>query len=275
VNADLAAPANSSSSQLKTRLITGVILLCGFGAALLWLPPMAWRAFVTAVIALAAWEWAGFSTRHRRPRVVYTLVTVALGLAVPVLEAMPIYAASALFWVLVVPVWLRKHWKPAQPLSWISGWIVLLPAGLALVSLRADSPLVLLAALAVVWVADSAAYFAGRAYGRRKLAPSVSPGKTWEGVAGAVVAVSLYGIGLAAFAPSGCDTPCLLRLLPALWAVLALSILGDLFESLQKRQAGIKDSGSVLPGHGGILDRIDAQLAALPAAALLFSLWGP
>jgi phosphatidate cytidylyltransferase len=271
----LAAPANRSSSQLKTRLTTGVILLCGFLAALLWLPPMGWHALVIAVIALAAWEWAGFSTRHRRPRVVYTLLTVALGVAMPALEAIPIYAASALFWALVVPVWLRKHWKPAQLLSWISGWMVLLPAGLALVSLRADNPFVLLAALAVVWLADSAAYFAGRAYGRRKLAPSVSPGKTWEGVAGAVVAVSLYGTGLAAFVLPDCDTPCLLRLLAALWAVLALSILGDLFESLQKRQAGIKDSGSILPGHGGMLDRIDAQLAALPAAALLLSLWEP
>jgi phosphatidate cytidylyltransferase len=273
VNADLAAPANRSSSQLKTRLTTGVILLCGFLAALLWLPPMAWRAFVIAVIALAAWEWVGFSTQYRRPRIVYTLLTAALGLAMPALEAVPIYAASVLFWIIVVPPWLNKHWKPAQPLSWIAGWIVLLPAGLALMSLRADNPLILLAALAVVWLADSAAYFAGRAYGRRKLAPSVSPGKTWEGVAGAVVAVSLYGIGLAAFLLPDCGTPCLLRLLPALWAVLALSILGDLFESLQKRQAGIKDSGSILPGHGGMLDRIDAQLAALPAAALLLSLW--
>jgi len=118
-----------------------------------------------------------------------------------------------------------------------------------------------------VWVADIAAYFAGRAWGRHKLAPSISPGKTWEGVGGAVVGVMAYGVGGALVA--GISPLAKLVWAPLLVALTAVSIVGDLFESMIKRQAGVKDSSNLLPGHGGFLDRLDSQTSTLPLAALI------
>jgi phosphatidate cytidylyltransferase len=128
--------------------------------------------------------------------------------------------------------------------------------------------------MAIVWIADTAAYFTGRAFGRVKLAPQVSPGKTWEGVYGGLAAVAVYALALVPLAADGGFTGAVSPLAVAGWVVCAvalagLSVVGDLCESLLKRQAGVKDSGRILPGHGGILDRVDALLAAMPAAALL------
>ena len=128
--------------------------------------------------------------------------------------------------------------------------------------------------MAIVWIADSAAYFTGRAFGRHKLAPRVSPGKTWEGVYGALVAVAIYALALVPLAEAAGRSGGLNSWAIVVWvvcalALVALSIEGDLFESLLKRNADVKDSGHLLPGHGGVLDRIDALLAAMPAAALL------
>src|SRR5262249_46458483 len=135
-------------------------------------------------------------------------------------------------------------------------------------------PALLLAVLGAVWISDSAAYFVGRRFGKRKLAPSISPGKTWEGVAGALVAVVLYALAWAALGKPGnrlLGGPLgVLALAAALAGLAVVGIIGDLFESLIKRQAGVKDSGTLLPGHGGILDRIDAPVAMLPLAVLAF-----
>ena len=141
-------------------------------------------------------------------------------------------------------------------------------ARLALIRLQ-EQPWVLLAILGIVWVADSAAYFAGHQWGRHKLAPSISPGKTWEGVAGAAVAVAVYHAAVW-YCGFGSGAPGLGLVAALLVAVLfPLSIIGDLFESWIKRQAGVKDSGRLLPGHGGVLDRIDALTSTLPLAALV------
>ena len=161
----------------------------------------------------------------------------------------------------------------ALPLA-VAGWIVLIGAWVAIVQLQARSPWLVLAAMAIVWIADTAAYFAGRAFGRRKLAPQISPGKTWEGVYGGLAAVALYALALVPLAASGGFAGTVSPLAVIAWvgcalALAALSVVGDLCESLLKRQAGVKDSGRLLPGHGGILDRVDALLAAMPAAALL------
>jgi phosphatidate cytidylyltransferase len=132
-----------------------------------------------------------------------------------------------------------------------------------LLYLREQGAGVLISVMAIVWIADSAAYFSGRAFGRRKLAPRISPGKTWEGVAGALLALLLYGMlmnGLQSVA----SLPLLLLMIVVLFY---FSVLGDLFESWIKRVAGMKDSGTLLPGHGGVLDRIDALTSALPIAA--------
>jgi phosphatidate cytidylyltransferase len=143
----------------------------------------------------------------------------------------------------------------------VAGVAVLLPTWAALLYLHARGPGVLLGVMAIVWIADTAAYFAGRYFGRHKLAPVISPGKTWEGVAGAFVAVALYAAALSTVV----GMP-LLSLLVMVSGLLYLSVLGDLFESWIKRVSGMKDSGTVLPGHGGVLDRIDALTSTLPVA---------
>lgn len=134
----------------------------------------------------------------------------------------------------------------------------LFPTWLALVSMRGISPWLLLVVMAAVWIADSTAYFAGRRFGKHKLAPQISPGKTWEGVLGAWLGVSLYGVILCYSLSLSYWT------IVGLLGITVLSIMGDLLESLVKRQAGVKDSGSLLPGHGGVLDRIDGLTSTLP-----------
>jgi phosphatidate cytidylyltransferase len=156
----------------------------------------------------------------------------------------------------------------------IVGWLVLIATWVAVVALQTRSPGLLLAMMAIVWIADTAAYFAGRRFGRRKLAPSISPGKTWEGVYGALAAVAIYALLLLPLAAAAGYTRPLDGIAAAIWVALALlltglSIIGDLFESQLKRQRGVKDSGAILPGHGGVLDRIDALTAAMPPAALI------
>ncbi len=177
-----------------------------------------------------------------------------------------VYILSAAFWIISVPPYLKQLYAIKNPLIlMLTGWILLLPTCLALYQLRAISPELLLGFMATIWISDSAAYFAGRSFGKHKLAPQISPNKTWEGVAGALVAVLLYGLiwdfwfieeSLAA------------KLIPLLLFMAILGIIGDLYESLMKRQAGVKDSGNILPGHGGILDRIDALTSSLPFAIL-------
>ena len=173
---------------------------------------------------------------------------------------------ATIFWIVAVPLWLARGVATQHRLALIAaGVIVLIPAGYALAVLQ---PRQVLAALILVWVADTAAYFVGRKWGRRKLAPSISPGKSWEGAWGGIAAAVAYAIicGTFLLGPVGWLT---LAVTAALLA--AISIVGDLFESAAKRQAGVKDSGTLLPGHGGIMDRIDSATAVLPVAALLLT----
>jgi phosphatidate cytidylyltransferase len=175
-----------------------------------------------------------------------------------------LFALSAFFWVVLAPLWMWRGVQPGQTV-WIgaAGFAVLVPAALAMVRLE---PLVVLLVLVLVWIADTAAYFVGRAWGRRRLAPSISPGKTWEGAAGGLIGAMLYVIIVA----MSTDPGAWLALVVTALLLGMVSIVGDLFESAVKRQAGVKDSGSLLPGHGGILDRIDSATAALPLAALVW-----
>jgi phosphatidate cytidylyltransferase len=261
--------------MFRARLFTAFFLITGFLAALFLLSDLFWASLMLAVIVLGAWEWgrlANFVPAHQRA---FTALTLAVGIvllpdlwSVAAAEIQPHalfwgVLAAALFWLVVVPAWLlSRHRETRKPLMAIAGALVLIPAWLALVHLRKVSPWLVLGVMMAVWIADSAAYFAGKAFGRHKLAPEISPGKTWEGVAGACVAVSIYGLVLClAFNIS-------LWLVVGLWGLTILSIVGDLFESLLKRQAGLKDSGNVLPGHGGVLDRIDGLTSTLPLAAI-------
>ncbi len=180
---------------------------------------------------------------------------------------------SFAFWTLVAPLWLRGHWNVRNPVVLgIVGLIVLLPMWLALVRLQA-APWLLLLFMSIVWIADTAAYLAGRTWGRRKLAPRISPGKSWEGVLGAAVALGAYYVLLWVLVPVGERPFAAVPGLLVFAGILALSIEGDLFESWMKREAGVKDSGQLLPGHGGILDRIDGLTSTMPAAALALHLF--
>lgn len=190
-----------------------------------------------------------------------------------------IYVACLLIWLIVFPVILTNSPRlPQHGIRLLAGAIVVLGAALALVTIRETSPSLLLALMGIVWISDSTAYFAGRRWGKHKLAPRISPGKTWEGAIGGLFAVLCYtllmsglfrdlpapGLGIARLGIGG---------VVMLWLALAVAgILGDLAESWAKRIAGVKDSGSILPGHGGMLDRVDALLPVLPIAALVYSL---
>lgn len=239
-------------------------------------PVELWSALMVALAGAGAWEWARLirlPARSWQPFTGMTALAAAVLLAFE-MQAQPLlYLPALAFWMLLAPVWLNRAWSPAKPyLLAALGPVILLSACLAMVWLREQSPELLLAVLGVVAIADSAAYFAGRRFGRRKLAPSISPGKTWEGVLGAWLAITAYGLALHYLWPRTCGFACLAQALTAFWILFGLSIVGDLFESWIKRQAGVKDSGNLLPGHGGVLDRIDSHLAVLPAA-LLFWTW--
>jgi phosphatidate cytidylyltransferase len=183
--------------------------------------------------------------------------------------ALTLFAVSLLFWCLIAPVWLARKWRIALPPFGVAvGFLLIVPTALALIMLRTISPLYLLVAMVVVWVADIAAYFVGRTIGRHKLAPGISPGKSWEGAVGGVAAVFAYGFAAVHFAGYELSAAAAVLLSVLLLGLAILSILGDLFESLAKRQIGVKDSGALLPGHGGLLDRIDSLTATLPAVAL-------
>ncbi|MDK9705119.1 MAG: phosphatidate cytidylyltransferase [Sulfuritalea sp.] len=261
--------------MLKTRIVTALLLVAGLALILFALPPLAALLTFAAIAALAAWEWGGLMKQDQPARVMYAFVlmlfcwqlTVAAQPLVPVL-----LGVAVAFWLLVVPLWFRFKWRLAGNdfLAYVLGGLVILATWAAMVALHAVSTWLMLAAMALVWVADIAAYFAGRTFGKHKLAPNISPGKTWEGVAGAVVGVLIYGGIVLTFTPLKealrLPVPLIVLLLLLLTAV---SVMGDLFESLLKRQAGIKDSSSLLPGHGGVLDRIDALTSTLPLAALI------
>ncbi len=258
-----------------TRAATALAALVFFLAALFFLPPAAWALLMLAGLAVAGWEWGALAHYGGFSRAVYAAVIVASAAAVyfaahSVAAAWetPLYALSLAFWVLVAPLWLAQGWSTRNRLAVAAaGWIALVPMWLALVRLQA-TPWALLMFMSIVWLADTAAYLAGKTWGRRKIAPSISPGKTWEGAFGALAAVAVYYAVLLLAADPGRRYLDGWPGLAVFAALFVLSVEGDLFESWMKRQAGVKDSGHILPGHGGILDRIDGLTSTLPAAAI-------
>ncbi|MFO7543383.1 MAG: phosphatidate cytidylyltransferase [Thiobacillus sp.] len=253
-----------------SRILTAGLLLGVFVPAVLWAPSWLWAILMAGVVGMAAHEWARLSQFLIPSAHLYAAMMAVCALILPYAagEAWPAYQAAlvllaTVFWLGVAPVWLQRRWRAGQPFVRAAvGGILLLPTWAALLYLHDRGPGVLLGVLAVVWIADSAAYFTGRRFGRHKLAPAISPGKSIEGVVGALLALMLYAGTLSAVA----GLP-LLSLSIAVAGLLYLSVLGDLFESWIKRVAGMKDSGHLLPGHGGVLDRIDALTSTLPIAA--------
>jgi phosphatidate cytidylyltransferase len=258
----------------RTRILTAIVLL-GLVLLLLWRGTLAWLLGVFAAVALrAAREWAGLCSGLTGARRWLLLATLGASLAgsyvLPASWTAMVLAAAVAWWALGLRLVLRY---PALP-DWLDrplaqAAIILLalaPAWLALARLADGQRPLLLLALALVWAADSGAYLVGRRFGRRKLCPQVSPGKTVEGLLGGLLGAAM--VGLIAGLAMGLGGLRLAALVGLVTACAAVSVVGDLAESLFKRRAGVKDSSHLLPGHGGVLDRIDALIAAAPLFAL-------
>jgi len=281
--------------MLKQRIITALVLLAILLPALFYPSPAPFAVVMLALVAAGGWEWGRLNGYGQRMSLflgaevlVLCLLSWALGLLARPLPLFWIIVSAA--WVLggvallrvAVPGWPRVP----KPLRVVGGLLVLWAAWLAAVQARTVGINFLLSILVLVWVADVFAYFAGRAFGlkftRNKLAPAISPGKSWEGVWG-----GLIGVLVLAFAWVWADAAAQATvaslytrlathgwwlLLLGVFLLVAMSVVGDLVESLIKRSAGAKDSSQLLPGHGGVLDRVDALLPTLPLAMMLASL---
>lgn len=279
--------------MLRQRVITALVLLALLLPALFADSPLPFALFTCLLISAAGWEWArlnGFSAAVPAlgSGVLLAVLCGASLLRLPAMgQAGGLWNAGLLTWLVGGALVLRAGpggWPKWPPLlRWALGLGLLWLAWLALAQARTIGINFLLSVLCVVWVADVAAYFWGRAFGRNKLAPTISPGKSWEGVYGGMAGVLLLAVGWIAlegqFNFGSASVFKLLQqslgwggLLLAALLLAALSVVGDLFESLVKRAAGAKDSSRLLPGHGGVLDRVDALLPVLPAAMALISL---
>jgi phosphatidate cytidylyltransferase len=281
--------------MLLPRVLTALVLLAVLVPAMMTSHWWAWPLATLVLLAIAAYEWGrllslaaakrGQRYQAARPVLLGSSVVIASLAYLHLRTATGFVPGDALWlWVGITAAWFSGGlWRLSRPEASSGGYLVaffgLLACWVALFELHKFGVAWLLSALAIVWVADIGAYFVGRQFGRRKLAPRVSPGKSWEGAFGGWILVLIIAWSFAA-APGLAQT--LNAQAVALWSPLGaglvmsmlvvLSIIGDLFESLLKRQAGEKDSGWVLPGHGGVLDRIDALIPAMPAA-LAASLW--
>lgn len=263
------------SSNLTKRIITAIVLAAVFLTVLFATNTEIAVGFVSVVLLIGAWEWAGFAGwQSAGARLIYTALLALLmtGLFLsPDLDAMllPVLGIACIWWFIAFLMLLFAKGKPSAFLTGLCGAVVLVPAWLAGVRILCsgeNGSLLFLMLFALVAAADIGAYFTGKSIGKHKLIPRVSPGKTWEGFFGGMIAAVL--VAMAGTKLFGWE--------PLIAAMLGLcigmvSVVGDLTVSFFKRSAGLKDSGRILPGHGGVLDRIDGVLAALPVYAALLS----
>lgn len=264
-------------NKLLQRTVTGLILVAVLLVVFFRLPPSAAVILIGVFILVGAWEWAAFAGwPNTAARLTYAGIMLAALLSIAILgprgfpTAWVIWAGLA-WWCCAFFLVLRYPVQVGPVVTAVCGFLIMLPvwvASLAILKSAGGGPGMLLYALAMVWAADVGAYFTGRRIGRVRLAPQVSPGKTWEGVIGGLVAAVLVAsagglaLGLAPMAAVSLAVPLGLSL-------ALVSVLGDLTVSLFKRNAGLKDSGSLFPGHGGVLDRVDGVCVALPLFAAL------
>ncbi len=260
-------------SSLTKRMLTAAVLVAVMLSVLFLLPPLAVTIFACAVFLMGGWEWSGFLRLPAWARSAYLLVGAALAwlmlewLSGDTLTAL--FYAALVWWMVVTVCLILRDIRYGRLESALAGLLCLLPAWMALLILLGNprGAWLLIWLVCIVAAADTGAYFTGKAWGRRKLAPALSPGKTLEGFAGGLFAAALVA-GTGAW---------LLDLEPGLFLlagplVAGISVVGDLTVSAFKRNAGLKDAGWILPGHGGVLDRIDSLVAAAPAFVLLLSL---
>ncbi len=251
--------------MLGARIITGAILGIAIVATLLFLPTRAVAAIFGVLWLIGAWEWAGFARLGGLRRFAYVaLLAACLGagwLRLDLVVGPPLFVVTIAWWTVALVAVVTFPRAFGMPLVAVLGLPVLLPAWWLLVTLHAGAqgPQLGLTLMSIVWAADVGAYAFGRWLGRVKLAPAVSPGKTWEGVTGGILAAAvaagtaarLLGLPVAGLIAVGIATA-------------LVSVLGDLTESMFKRNVGLKDSGALFPGHGGVLDRFDSLMAAIP-----------
>jgi len=263
--------------MLKHRLITAAILIPIVIWLILYAPSALFLGFISLVVIIAAWEWAkicGWQTAI--PRYSYAfIITLTLIIIYYILQqqlfdpTLWILAVASLWWLIAfIWVWQYQHDNEMLPKNqWVKaglGFIILLPAWLALIELHQhNSGQSVMFLLILIWAADSGAYFAGKYFGKIKLADKVSPKKTWEGVLGGIIVSEIIAFIYAYFIVAMPSNILIIFMLLCV-VIVFVSILGDLLESLFKRQMGIKDSSHILPGHGGVLDRIDSLTSAAP-----------
>ena len=269
--------------MLKQRVWTALVLIVIMVVALFRLPTVGIAVILGIFVVLGAWEWATLSGLSKWSRGLYIVSIVLTGLVLYSMPILPVLILSVSWWLLTLYALRRDthiHLGMFNPVwgTAISGFFFLLPAWNAAIYLYATDPrrpAILLFLFILVWVADSGAYFVGRVWGKTKLAPRISPGKSLEGLLAGVLAVIILAWFAGVFVWEFSGLALFAWLIIAVIAAL-FSVLGDLVESKLKRVAGVKDSGTLLPGHGGVLDRIDGFTAAAPVfglgSVLLFGL---
>ena len=274
--------------MLKTRVITALVLLAVLLPILFLLPPMYIGVFFLAALMTAAWEWSRLlAPEAGRAAYVYAIFCLMIILFLLGMQnanwQFALLLLAVIFWFFIAPFILAKGMnlslQKLRPFYVVLGLILLPATWFALVFLRELGLVFLLSTIALVWVADIGAYFIGKAFGKRKLAVQISPGKSVEGAIGGLMLCSGYAL-VCAFSLPFESTLFGAWAIRFGWALMflmvtvltAFSIFGDLFESQLKRLAGVKDSSHLLPGHGGVLDRVDALIPTMPIAALLAGL---
>lgn len=262
--------------MLKSRIATALIIAPLTLAAVFFLPPQAFASFMALIVLMAAWEWTAMMRLvSRTQRTVYILAVlfaiVVVQKTLPYFEQAIFFVASV--WWLIATVLVMLY--PRASGLWcgrvskgVVGFLVLVPTWAAMIYIRelTQGPWLIVYMFLLVWGADTGAYFAGKRFGKRKLLPRVSPAKSWAGVGGASVTVLLVTMTAQQHLHFSQNLSFGIYILALV--LLFVSVVGDLTESMFKRQCGIKDSGSILPGHGGIMDRIDSVTAAAPVFAL-------
>lgn len=265
--------------MLKQRIVTAIILLPIMLGMLFSASNGTWAIFSGAIAIATLAEYSNMSGINAKERSIYCLGTAIFFLLALLGDwKLPSLAwlIALFFWFILMPLWLKKKWTlRGNWQAYVVGWVIVIPFWFALVQLRAggQASVSLFSIMCLVWVADIAAYFCGKTFGQNKIAPTISPGKSWEGAIGGAVCVMIYMTIARAAAWLNFDTSWITTMLISL-VLTAVSIGGDLLESWFKRSAGMKDSGHVLPGHGGVFDRVDALIPVVVVYAgiqILFS----